>query len=168
MQSSLSNGDVFFTDPPYGLPTGTEDPSRKRLTTVCIKLPVERPNSSLIPNASEWYCFLPGEKTFLVANSDGDKAIWYAFRYRRNDSISEARIFYDATKESKAGEKGLPDGLRIDRKRNRIRERPGGIWIFDAGGKVLGKIKLTEPASNCALSDDEKTLFITNDMLSSR
>ena len=104
------------------------------------------------------------KKTFLVANSDGNKAIWYAFDLGENDSISEARVFYDATKESKAGDKGLPDGLRIDSSGNVFASGPGGIWIFDAAGKVLGKIRLTESASNCALSDDEKTLFITNDM----
>jgi gluconolactonase len=41
---------------------------------------------------------------------------------------------------------------------------PGGIWIFNKNGKVLGKIKINGvPASNCALTTDEKTLFITAD-----
>lgn len=161
----LSNGDVFFTDPPYGLPTGTEDPSKEtpyngvyKTSGGKTKLLVD---SLTRPNG---IAFFPGEKTFLVANSDGDKAIWYAFDIEENDSISEARIFYDATKESKAGDKGLPDGLRIDASGNVYASGPGGIWIFNSGGKVLGKIRLTEPASNCALSDDEKTLFITNNM----
>jgi gluconolactonase len=41
---------------------------------------------------------------------------------------------------------------------------PGGVWIFNSQGKVLGKIKLSDPSSNCAFSPDEKTLYITNDM----
>lgn len=161
----LSNGDVFFTDPPYGLPTGTEDPSKETPYNGVYKASggksVVLVDSLTRPNG---IAFFPGEKTFLVANSDGEKAIWYAFDLGENDSISEARIFYDATKESKAGDKGLPDGLRIDSSGNVFASGPGGIWIFDAAGKVLGKIRLTESASNCALSDDEKTLFITNDM----
>jgi gluconolactonase len=160
----LSNGDVFFTDPPYGLPTGTDDPSKEtpyngvyKASGGKAKLLVD---SLTRPNG---IAFFPGEKTFLVANSDPAKAIWYAFDIHENDSISDARIFYDATHEAKS-EKGLPDGLRIDASGNVFASGPGGIWIFNSGGKVLGKIKLTEAASNCALSDDEKTLFITNDM----
>jgi gluconolactonase len=160
-----SNGDVFFTDPPYGLPTGTEDPSKETPYNGVYKASQGKAtllvDSLTRPNG---IAFLPGEKTFIVANSDGDKAIWYAFDLAENDSVTNARVFYDATKESKAGEKGLPDGFRVDKNGNIFASGPGGIWIFNREGKVLGKIKLTEPASNCALSDDEKTLFITNDM----
>ena len=159
-----SNGDVFFTDPPYGLPKQAEDTTKETpyngvykasngKTTLLVDS-LTRPNG---------IAFLPGEKTFIVANSDPDKAIWYAFDLGANDSVTNARVFYDATTEAKT-EKGLPDGFRIDKAGNIYASGPGGIWIFNSSGKVLGKIKLTEPASNCALSDDEKTLFITNNM----
>jgi gluconolactonase len=160
-----SNGDVFFTDPPYGLANGVDDPSKETPFNGVYKASQGKAtllvDSLTRPNG---IAFLPGEKTFIVANSDPDKAIWYAFDLAENDSVVNARVFYDATKESKAGEKGLPDGLRIDKNGNIFASGPGGIWIFNSDGKVLGKIKLSEPASNCALSDDEKTLFITNDM----
>ena len=58
----------------------------------------------------------------------------------------------------------MPDGLKIDSKGNVFATGPGGVWIFDKSGKQLGKIKLAEASSNCALSADEKTLFITNHM----
>jgi gluconolactonase len=160
-----SNGDVFFTDPPYGLLTQSDDDPAKELpfngvykvsggkTTLLVDS-LTRPNG---------IAFFPGEKTFIVANSDSKKATWYAFDLAENDSVVNARIFYDATTEAKT-EKGLPDGLRIDRQGNIFASGPGGVWIFNAAGKVLGKIKLTEPASNCALSEDEKTLYITNNM----
>ena len=41
---------------------------------------------------------------------------------------------------------------------------PGEYRIFNSDAKVLGKIKLDEASSNVALSPDEKTLYITNDM----
>ena len=55
-------------------------------------------------------------------------------------------------------------GLKIDKNGNVFATGPGGLWIFNSGGKLLGKLRLTEAASNCALSADEKTLYITNDM----
>jgi gluconolactonase len=161
-----SNGVLFFTDPPYGLPKQAEDPTKEtphngvyRVTNgsaalICDSL--TRPNG---------IAFLQGEKTLLVANSDPDKAIWYAFDLNERDSVVSARIFYDATSNSKAGEKGLPDGLRVDKQGNVFATGPGGIWIFDSTGKVLGRIRINDaPTSNCALSDDNKTLYITNDM----
>ncbi|SKC56986.1 SMP-30/gluconolactonase/LRE family protein [Ohtaekwangia koreensis] len=159
-----SNGDVFFTDPPYGLPKQAEDPTKETPyngvykasggKTILLVDSLTRPNG---------IAFLPGEKTFIVANSDSDKAIWYAFDLNENDSVTNARIFYDATAEAKK-EKGLPDGFKVDKKGNIYASGPGGLWIFNAEGKVLGKIKIPEATSNCALSADEKTLYLTADM----
>lgn len=160
-----SNGDVFFTDPPYGLESQSDDDPAKETAfngvykasggkTTVIADSLTRPNG---------LAFMPGEKTLIVANSDPKKPIWYAFDLAENDSVMNARIFYDATKEAQT-EKGSPDGFRVDKQGNIFASGPGGVWIFNAAGKVLGKIKLTEPASNCALTDDEKTLFITNNM----
>ena len=98
-----------------------------------------------------------------MANSDSEKAIWYAFDLNENDSVTNARIFYDATAEAKK-EKGLPDGFKVDKNGNVYASGPGGLWIFNAAGKVLGKIKIPEATSNCALSADEKTLYLTADM----
>jgi gluconolactonase len=70
---------------------------------------------------------------------------------------------WDATEQAKT-EKGLPDGLKVDAQGNIFATGPGGIWIFSGDGKLLGKIKLEEASSNCALTPDGKTLFVTNDM----
>jgi gluconolactonase len=107
--------------------------------------------------------FSPNKKTLTVANSDPDKPYWYAFDLDEKDSVTHARIFYDATEQAKT-EKGLPDGLKIDQRGNIFATGPGGVWIFNSEGRVLGKIKITEAASNCALADDDKTLYITADM----
>lgn len=159
-----SNGDVFFTDPPYGLPKQADDSTKEtpfngvyRISggkTTLLVDSLTRPNG---------IAFLPGEKTFIVANSDPGKAIWYAFDLA-GDSVVNARVFYDATENAKT-EKGLPDGLKVDKQGNVFATGPGGVWIFDSTGKVLGKIKINDvPTSNCALSSDEKTLYVTADM----
>jgi gluconolactonase len=160
-----SNGDLFFTDPPYGLPQQENDSSREIPFQGVYK--VSKGKTSLVTDSltrPNGLAFLKGEKTLLVANSDPEKATWYAFDFDAKDNVTNARIFHDATPLSKAGDKGLPDGLRVDGNGNVFATGPGGIWVFNASGKLLGKIRITEPTSNCALADDDKTLYITADM----
>jgi gluconolactonase len=158
-----SKGELFLTDPPYGLPQKAEDPTKEtsfhgvyKLTNGALKLitdTITRPNGIAL---------FPGEKTLLVANSDPEKSKWYAFDLLENDSVSNARVFYDASEIAKT-EKGLPDGLKIDKQGNVFATGPAGVWVFNSEGKVLGKIKISELTSNCALSPDEKTLYVTAD-----
>ncbi|HOY49995.1 MAG TPA: SMP-30/gluconolactonase/LRE family protein [Chryseolinea sp.] len=159
-----SNGDLFLTDPPYGLMKQENDSTREIPFQGVFK--VSNGVASLITDSltrPNGIAFLPGEKTLIVANSDPGKATWYAFDLLENDSVANARIFYDATENTKT-EKGLPDGLKIDKQGNVFASGPGGIWIFNKDGKVLGKIKISEPTSNCALADDDKTLYATSNM----
>lgn len=160
-----SAGELFFTDPPYGLEKQMDDPKKEipfqgvyKVKTngevVLVTDSLTRPNG---------IAFLPGEKTLIVANSDPGKPNWYAFDIGDNDVFMNGRIFYSAA-EHGADEKGLPDGLKVDKQGNIFATGPGGIWIFNKEGKLLGKYKVPDATSNCALSTDEKTLFITNDM----
>lgn len=157
-------GNFYFTDPPYGLEKGMEDSARelnwqgvykvKKDGTVLLLInSLTRPNGIIL---------LPGTNQLIVANSDPDKPYWYRYECLPNDSLRAAGLFYDA-RAAAATATGLPDGLKADSKGNVFASGPGGIWIFDKTGKVLGKIKLNGPASNCALSADERTLYITND-----
>jgi len=158
-------GELFFTDPPYGLEKQTSDPAKELpyqgvfrvMTDGTVELitdTITRPNG---------IAFLPGEKTLLVANSDPAKPYWYAFDLDDDDKFSNGRIFLSAAEAAKDSH-GLPDGLKADSKGNLFATGPGGVWIFNSTGMILGKIRLPDPVSNCALSTDEKTLFITNDM----
>jgi len=81
--------------------------------------------------------FLPGEKTIIVANSDPGKPNWYAFDIADDGQFTNARIFYSAAGQDK-GLKGLPDGFKIDKKGNMFATGPGGIWIFNSSGKLVG------------------------------
>lgn len=160
-----SGGELFFTDPPYGLEKNVDDPkkeipfqgvykAKKTGEVILLVDSITRPNG---------IAFFPGEKKLIVANSDPDKPYWYVFDVGQNDSLQNGKIFYDPSENAKS-EKGLPDGLKIDKNGNMFATGPGGVWIFNSDGKVLGKIKLTEASSNCALSPDEKILYVTNDM----
>lgn len=157
-------GDLFFTDPPYGLPMQNDrDPekeipfngvyNRKKNGVVTLLTDsITRPNG---------IAFFPGEKQLIIACSDPVKPNWYIYDVS-GDELKNGRIFYTA--QMQKGAKGLPDGLKINSNGIVFATGPGGIWMFNSKAVLLGKIKLDEAASNVALSDDEKTLFITNDM----
>jgi gluconolactonase len=106
--------------------------------------------------------FLPGEQQLIIASSDGTNPNWFIYDVE-GDSLTNGRLFYNDIASAK-GQPGSPDGLKVDSKGNVFATGPGGIWIFNKEGKVLGKLKLEHPTSNCALSPDEKTLYISNDM----
>jgi gluconolactonase len=157
-------GELYFTDPPYGLEHGQNDPRRDiafqgvyRANTLgqvsLVTDTLTRPNG---------IAFFPGGKTMLVSNSDPAKPYWYAFDADEKGNFTNARIFFSAAPFTK-GVKGLPDGLKIDRRGNVFATGPGGLFFFSKEGKLLGRLRLTEAASNCALADDEKILYITND-----
>ena len=156
-------GNLYFTDPPYGLGGQMDDPEKElpfqgvfRLSTTGVLSLVTdqmtRPNGLALS---------PDERTLYVANSDPEKALWMAYTLNKVGAITEGRVFYDATSVK---EKGLPDGLKIDRKGNIWATGPGGVWIFDTQANVLGKIKTGEATANCAFDETEKTFYMTADM----
>lgn len=158
-------GEAFFTDPPYGLEKNMEDPQKeipfqgvykvtKSGEVVLLVDSLTRPNGIIL---------MPGEKTLLVANSDPAKPNWYVFDITDSGRLANGRIFWSAVGYDQTL-KGLPDGMKADKAGNIFATGPGGIWIFNNRGVLAGKIKLPEATSNCALSADEKTLYITNDM----
>lgn len=160
-----SSGELFFTDPPYGLQTQDDTDSAKEIkhngvykvkkdgTVVLLVDSITRPNG---------LAFLPGEKHLLIANSDPAKPVWYIYDVA-GDSLTNGRIFFDASGHDKNW-KGLPDGFKINKQGIVFATGPGGVYIFNSSGKKLGLFHFDEATSNCALSTDEKTLYVTNDM----
>lgn len=160
-----SNGDIYFTDPPYGLPKRYDDPRREldhcgvyrlskdgKLTLLTTAL--ERPNG---------IGFSPDEKQLYVAQSDPQKAIWMQFPVKDDGTLGEGKLFYDSTKFVGDEHPGLPDGMAIDESGNVWATGPGGVWIFSSKGKLLGKILTGQRTSNCKFGEDGSSLFITAD-----
>ena len=161
-----SNGDLYFTDPPYGLEFRMEDPAKEidfqgvyRLgadgTVTLLTDELSRPNG---------IAFSPDEQTLYVANSDPERAIWMAYDVAEDGTLANGRVFFDATDLVTAGKKGLPDGLKIDASGNLFATGPGGVLIFSPDGTHLGTINTTQATANCAFGDDGSTLYITADM----
>ncbi len=162
-----SNGDLYFTDPPYGLPQRFEDPHREldfcgvyrlakdgKLTLLTDEM--TRPNG---------IGFSPDEKTLYVAQSDPTAAIWRAFEVKRDGTLGKNRVFFDATEwVGQPDKKGLPDGLTVDKQGNLFATGPGGVHIFSPAGKRLGTLATGEATANCTFGGDGSVLYITADM----
>lgn len=160
-----SKGELFFTDPPYGLPgRGDNDPAKETKFNGVYKVKKNGEVVLLIDSLSRpnGIAFFPGEKKMLVANSDPRKPNWYIYDVK-GDQLINGKIFYSAAGYDRKLQ-GLPDGLKIDKKGNVYAAGPGGIYFFNNSGKLLGMLKVPEATSNVALSADEKTIYITNNM----
>jgi gluconolactonase len=159
------SGDLYFTDPPYGLEGNMDDPAKEISFQGVYRLKAGSDVAELLidtlsrPNG---IALSPKEDRLYVANSDPDKAIWMTYKLQ-DGKLSEGKEFYNAT--SLVGEeKGLPDGLKVHSSGVIFATGPGGVWVFGADGTVLGKIKTGQATANCALDNDEKYLYITADM----
>jgi len=162
------NGDLYFTDPPYGLPKGVDDPAKELDYQGVYRV---KPDGSVtlltkVMTRPNGLAFSPDYKTLYVANSDPEVAVWNAFPVKDDGTLADPKLFFDSTPLAKAKKPGLPDGLKVDAKGNLFATGPGGVLVFDATGKHLGTIATNVPTANCAFGDDGSTLYITaNDHL---
>ena len=157
-----SNGDIYFTDPPYGLEGGNKSPQKELPYNGVFRIAKDGKVTLLtseltFPNG---IAFSPDEKTLYVAVSDADKAVWMAYDVKDDGTISNGRIFFDATAMTKAAP-GYPDGMKVDKAGNIFATGPGGVLVFSRDGKHLGTINTGEPTGNCAWGNDGSTLYIT-------
>lgn len=157
-----SKGNLYFTDPPYGLVGNVNDPEKEIDFQGVYRYSVEGELSLQIRSMTRpnGLALSPDEKTLYVANSDPNQAIWNAYDVDKNGNVSNERVFYDVTGEPG---KGLPDGMKIDPGGNIWATAAGGVWIFSPEGKVLGRIDSKEATSNCAFNTDYSVLYMTCD-----
>src|SRR5215467_173812 len=166
-----SDGSLYFTDPPYGLPTqGDNDPGKELKVNGVYRIPNARqqkpgapPERGLLqlvikdlprPNG---IVFSPDEKTLYIA--DSGKKVWMSYRVHANGSVSNGKLLLDASDQKAPGG---PDGIRVDKNGNIYGSGLGGVWIISPEGKHLGTINVPERVSNVAWGDvDGKTLYVT-------
>ena len=161
-----SNGDLYFTDPPYGLEKNVDDPAKELPYQGVYRVDPEGMVTLLTSEMTRpnGIAFSPDEQTLYVANSDPKKAIWMAYEVTEDGTLQNGEVFFDATAWV-GKEKGLPDGLKVDTQGNIFATGPGGVWVFSPEGKHLGTIKTTQATANCAFGNSDGTsLYITADM----
>ena len=161
-----SNGDLYFTDPPYGLEKLNDDPAKE--LDFCGVYHLTPDNKLTLLTKEMTYpngiTLSPDEKTLYVAQSDPDHAIWKAFALTPDGTLAAGRVLFDATAWVREGRKGLPDGMKVDQQGNLFATGPGGIHVFSPAGVHLGSIDPGEATANCNWGDDGSTLYITSDM----
>ncbi len=161
-----SSGAIYFTDPPYGLPGGFDDPRRE---IECCGVYRLRPTGEVDllcetmtrPNG---IAFSPTEQKLYVAQSDPQAPIWKVFGLQPDGSLDAGRTFFDASTLAKT-RAGNPDGMAVDTAGNLFATGPGGVLVIAPDGTHLGSLLTGQRTANCCFGEDGRTLFITADML---
>jgi gluconolactonase len=155
-----SDGSLYFTDPPFGLPTVFDDPRKElpfsgiyRVTDGRVQLvaaDLDAPNG---------LAFSPDEKYLYVDNWNEKKKVVMLYPVLPDGTLGQGTVFFDMT--FVPGQMAL-DGLKVDRLGNVYVCGPGGIWILSPEGTHLGTITPPEEPHNLAWGDDDgKTLYVT-------
>src|SRR5262249_43365081 len=153
-----SDGALFFTDPPFGLPKFFDDPRKELPFSGVFGLVDGKPrlvtDELTGPNG---IAFSPDEKFLYVADWDEKTKDVVRYEVKKDGSVASRSVFADLTKEP--GEDAI-DGIKVDVKGNIYVSGPGGLWIFSPDGKVLGKVSSPEHPHNMTFGDaDGKTLY---------
>ncbi|MBS1786940.1 MAG: SMP-30/gluconolactonase/LRE family protein [Acidobacteria bacterium] len=154
-----SDGTLFFTDPPFGLPKFYDDP-RKELSFSGVyslrggKLQLLTKELSG-PNG---IALSPDEKYLYVGNWDEKKKVVMRYELTPEGTVKNGKLFFDMT--SAPGEDAL-DGIKVDQEGNLYVSGPGGLWVLSAEGKHLGTIIAPKHVHNMAWGDEDgKTLYL--------
>ena len=158
-----SNGDLYFTDPPFGLPKSFDDPRKETPFQGVYKYSKDGKLTLLTKNiaAPNGIAFSPDEKRLYVSNADRANAVWMVFDVKSDGGIENGKVLFTATAWAK-NKPGAPDGMKVDRDGNIFGAGPGGIHVFSPLGEHLGSIDTGVPTGNLAWGEDGSSLFITS------
>ena len=145
-----SDGGVYFTDPPYGLPKGDADPAKELTVNGVYRIwhghvqlliaNLQRPNG---------LAFSPHEDFLYVDNSDPGQQKWMRYPVKRDGTLGAGSVFLDPGPAPDYAA-GVPDGMKLDRHGNIFSSGPHGVWIISPQGRHLGTIHLPETPANLA------------------
>jgi gluconolactonase len=155
-----SDGTLYFTDPPFGLPMAFDD-RRKELPFSGVYL-VKGSQLVLLTkelSGPNGIAFSPDEKYLYVDNWDLKRKVLMRYEVNPDGTIANGKVFYDFTREP--GEVAL-DGIKVDQEGHVYVSAPGGVWILSPTGKALGRIVPPEHDANFAFGDANGTsLYLT-------
>jgi gluconolactonase len=155
------NGTIYFTDPPYGLPSKDQEKFREldfhgvyRVgsdgVAHLLTKELDRPNGVALS---------PDETILYVAQSHAPQPVIMAYPVKENGDLGAGKVFFDTKGLSGPG---APDGIKVNAQGIVFSTGPGGVLILDAKGKLLGRILCGRATANVAFGPGEKSLFITS------
>ncbi|WP_100611308.1 SMP-30/gluconolactonase/LRE family protein [Confluentibacter lentus] len=157
------NGDLFFTDPPYGLERNNPNVVKemdyqgvykidKSGQTILLTKEISFPNGIAIS--------VDGKKLY-VSNSDFTKPLWMVYDLTADNTIENGKVFCTAEGYDRQKMQGGPDGMAVHKSGWLFASGPGGIWIITEEGEHLGIIYTGEYTSNCTFNEDYSYLYMT-------
>jgi gluconolactonase len=155
-----SNGDIYFTDPPYGL-SGPDKEASMELDFRGVYRVTPDGKVDLLTKELDWpngIALSPDEKILYVAQSHKPLPIIMAYPVKEDGLIGPGKVFYNA---KGLNGPGSPDGLKVRSDGMVFSTGPGGLLIIDESGKLLGRILCGRPAANVAFGPDEREVFLT-------
>ncbi len=158
-----SNGDLYFTDPPFGLPQSYDDPRKETPFQGVYKYSNSGSLALLTKDikAPNGIAFSPDETKLFVSNAEPANAVWMVYDVKADGTITNGRVFFNATAWTKT-KPGVPDGMKVDHEGNIFAAGPGGIHVISADGIHLGSIETGVPTGNLTWGEDGSSLFITS------
>jgi gluconolactonase len=155
-----SDGTLYFTDPPFGLPKAFDDP-RKELPFSGVYMVKDSQVTLLTKELSgpNGIAFSPDERYLYVDNWDLTRKVLMRYDVNPDGTIANGKVFYDFTKDP---EPVALDGIKVDEQGDIYVSAPGGVWIISSSGKALGHIVPPEHDANFTFGDpDGKSLYMT-------
>jgi gluconolactonase len=150
-----SNGDLYFTDPIFGLPRAFDDPDKELPFQGVYRLAANGELTAVVTDlrSPNGIGLAPDQRTLYVSNSQSSRPIWMAYTLTASGSVREGRQFAEASAWVRPSS-GLPDGLKVDAAGNLFATGPGGVHVFAPDGTRLGRIETGVPTGNVAFGDD--------------
>lgn len=155
-----TTGDLYFTDPPFGLPQAFDDPGRELDFSGVYRLRADGELELLIDDlaAPNGIALSPDERTLYVTDVDATRPAWHAYALVDGRPVAGHR-FADAAPWSRV-RRGGPDGLETDAAGNVFAAGPEAVYVFAPDGTLLGLVETGVPTANVAWGEDGATLFI--------
>lgn len=151
------NGDVYFTDPPYGLAKGDK---RELEFTGVFRISgkdgtLSLVSKSLSPNG---IALSPDLKKLYVTNGGS----WVVFPVNEDGATGEGKVFVNPKQWKVTPAKGGGvDGMKCDAQGNLFATGPGGVCVIAPDGTLLGRFLTGDRTANlCFGGEDGRTLFV--------
>jgi gluconolactonase len=156
-----SDGTLYFTDPPFGLPGAFDDPAKELPFSGVFR--VARDGGVTLESdeleGPNGLAFSPDERFLYIGNWDPERKVVLRYPVAADGRLSAGEVFYDMT--DAPGDDAL-DGIKVDGDGNVYACGPGGVWVLSAAGEHLATLELPEAPHNLAWGDaDGGALYIT-------